>query len=422
MKRLICISLATLTGSVFAAEATPNLPSSAVVQRVLFANPGIQAASSQVQVEEANKVKLEAGSYEWSVRLGSQQRKSYPGLGAEQRFNEWNAALERPLRLPGKASLDAELGATGVALAETARGDVRHETSRSLLSMWFAWLHETVSARQWSEHVELLSQQTRAIQRRQQLGDAARLEAVQAEGALAQAQAQLVQVQVREQTAAEALRRRFPGLPMETQTRIAEPVTVTGTQNEWVDAIMEHSHELQLARGITQRAQLSASRSGRDRMPDPTVGIHVSSERGGEDRIVGAYISIPLPGSARRASSDAALAQADVAAREEMAVAQKIGSEAAILYESARAAFATWQAGRESAERLTQAASMSARAYQLGEGSLNELLTARRLANEASLSARLLQLDALGLRYRLLLDAHRLWDFDEEPTHVSQRD
>lgn len=422
MKRLIGISLAALCTSTLAAEATPNLPSSAVVQRVLFANLGIQAASSQVRVEEANKIRLEAGSYEWNVRLGSQQRKSYPGAGLDQRFNEWNAALERPLRLPGKAMLDAELGAAGVALAETARGDVRHETSRSLLSLWFVWLRETVSARQWAEHVELLSQQTRAIQRRQQLGDAARLEAVQAEGALAHAQAQLAQAQVREQTAAEALRQRFPGLPMNTQTRIAEPVMIAGPQAEWVDAILEHSHELRLARGMTQRAQLAAGRSNRDRVPDPTVGIHVSSERGGEDRIVGAYISIPLPGSARRATSDAALAQADVAAREEMAVAQKVSSEAAVLYQSAVAAFATWQAGRESAERLAQAASMSARAYQLGEGSLNELLTARRLANEASLSARLLQLDALALRYRLMLDAHRLWDFDEEPVQISQRD
>ena len=55
---------------------------------------------------------------------------------------------------------------------------------------------------------------------------------------------------------------------------------------------------------------------------------------------------------------------------------------------------------------------MTARAYQLGEGSLNDLLTARRLANEAQLAARLSQLDALELRYRLLLDAHRIWDLD----------
>ncbi len=55
---------------------------------------------------------------------------------------------------------------------------------------------------------------------------------------------------------------------------------------------------------------------------------------------------------------------------------------------------------------------MLARAYQLGEGSLNDLLAARRLANEAQLAAHQQQLDALYLRYRLLLDTHRLWDLD----------
>ena len=55
---------------------------------------------------------------------------------------------------------------------------------------------------------------------------------------------------------------------------------------------------------------------------------------------------------------------------------------------------------------------MAARAYQLGEGTLPELLAARRLANEAELAARTQQLDTLELRYRLLLDTHRLWDMD----------
>ena len=64
------------------------------------------------------------------------------------------------------------------------------------------------------------------------------------------------------------------------------------------------------------------------------------------------------------------------------------------------------------AERQTRSADMLARAYQLGEGSLNDLLAARRLANEAQLAAHQQQLDALYLRYRLLLDTHRLWDMD----------
>lgn len=408
------LSMGGIGGSGFAAEAMPNLPPAEIVTRVLLANPSVQAAAGQVHVEEANRSRLEAGNYEWNVRLGAQQRRSTPAVGPDERFNEWNAAIERPLRLPGKGSLDGELGAAGIALAETAHGDALHENSRNLLKAWFTWLKESAAAAQWTEQFALLEKQSKSVLRRQQLGDAARLESIQAEAALAQAQAQLAQARVRQQTAGEDLRRRYPGLPLATSAEIAEPVPIEGNEADWVNAILEHSHELELARGDTKRAQIVAGRSSRDRLPDPTVGLHVSRERAGEDNIFGAYISIPLPGGARRASSDAALAQADVAGRREAAAMQKIAAESAMLYQSASAAVSTWQSSRSAAEGLNRAADMTARAYQLGEGSLNDLLAARRLANEAQLSARLMQLEALELRYRLMLDAHRLWVQEEE--------
>jgi outer membrane protein TolC len=408
------LGLGGIGGTGFAAEATPNLPPAEIVARVLRDNPSVHAAAGQVRVEEAQRNRLEAGQYEWNIRLGGQQRHSSPATGPDERFNEWNAAIERPLRLPGKASLDGELGAAGVALAETAHGDALHETSRNLLKSWFVWLKENAAAAQWTEQLALLEKQSKAIQRRQQLGDAARLESIQAEAAQAQAEAQLAQARVRQQTAGEDLRRRYPGLPLAVPGAIAEPTLIEGNEAEWINAVLEHSHELDLARGETQRAQIVAGRASRDRLPDPTFGLHVSRERAGEDKIFGAYISIPLPGGARRASSDAALAQADVAGRREAAARQKIAAESAMLYHSAKAAFSTWQASRSAAEHLSRAADMTARAYQLGEGSLNDLLAARRLANEAQLAARLIQLEALELRYRLLLDAHRLWVMDEE--------
>jgi len=110
--------------------------------------------------------------------------------------------------------------------------------------------------------------------------------------------------------------------------------------------------------------------------------------------------------------ASAALAEAGVASSREAATDQKITAEAAALYHSAVAALTTWQASRSAAERLKRAADMTARAYQLGEGSLNDLLAARRLANEGQLAAKLAQLEALESRYRLLLDAHQLWDLD----------
>lgn len=414
MKIAICLLAIGLAGTGFAAEPTPNLPPAEIVARVLTANPTVQAAGSQVRAEEANRTRLEAGHYEWSLRLGGQQRKVTPATGLNERYNEWNAAIERPLRLPGKGSLDTQLGAAGVALAEVAHGDALHETSRSLLKAWFVWLRDSATTTQWGDQVALLEKHTQAVQRRQQLGDAARLESIQSEAALAQARAQLAQARVRQQTAAEDLRRRFPDLPLAEPKETAEPTPVSGSAGDWIAAMLEHNHELGVARGETLRAGILAGRAGSDRLPDPTVGVQVMRERGGEEQILGAYISIPLPGGARRATADAALAQADAYASREAAVAQKVSAEAANTYYTASAALATWQAGREAAARLVQAADLTARAYQLGEGSLNDLLTARRLANEAQLASRLMQLDALELRYRLLLDAHQLWAFDND--------
>lgn len=408
---LACCALPALAAEPLPALA-PELPPAEIVARVLRGNPGVEAAAGQIRVEEANRTRLEAGSHEWSVRLGAQQRRVRPATAGDERYNEWNAAIERPLRLPGKAGIDAELGAAGVGLAETAYADALHESSRALLKAWFAWLKDSAAAEQWREQVALLEKQARSVARRQQLGDAPRLESIQSEAALSQAESQLVQARVRQQTAGEDLRRRFPGLPVIAPASLGAPTAIAGSEAEWINAILEQSHEYRLAREETRRAQIVAGRSSRDRLPDPTVGIQVSRERAGEERIVGAYVSIPLSGTARRAASDAALAQADALGRREAASNQKVVADAVALYQSAQAAVASWQAGHLAADRLNRAADMTARAYQLGEGSLNELLSARRLANEAQLSARLLQLNALELRYRLMLDAHRLWHFD----------
>jgi cobalt-zinc-cadmium efflux system outer membrane protein len=409
---LLFLQCAAYSAYAAANEATPNLPPRDVVERVLLNHPDVLAASSQVSAEEANRTRLVAGQYEWNVRMGGQQRRVNGGTGADERFGEWNASLERPLRMPGKSALDAEIGASGVSLAEAMRSDALHEASRNLLKAWFSWLKESATAQQWTAQAALLERQAKVVLRRQQLGDAARLDAVQAEAALAQAEAQLAQAQVRYRTATEELRRRFPGLPIVEPSPIAEPLPVGGSELEWVERIMENSHELAIARGEIQRAQSIAGRMRSEKVPDPSVGVQFMRERGGQENIVGAYISIPLPGEARRAGADVAAAQMDASMRRELGVRQKINAEAASLYYSADARFAIWQSARHASARLSSSAEMMARAYQLGEGTLSDLLLARRQANEAQLALRLAQMDALELRYRLLLDAHQLWNLD----------
>lgn len=390
----------------------PDLPPQAQVLEALRGNALVNAAGAQIAAEEARSRRLNAGNHEWTVRIAGQQRtvRTTP----EGRFNEWDVGLERALRLPGKSELDRQLGAAGIASARISRGDALHEASRALLAAWFDWQREAASAAQWRQQRELLTRQAGSVARRVELGDAPRLERLQAEAALAQAEAQLAQAEGRAQVAKESLRRLYPALTLPAQLPETPPQAPADDAASWITAILEHNHELGVARAESLRARIGASRSEAERRPDPSVGVRMARERDGEERLVGLTLSIPLPGEARHADADQAVALAQASAYREAGMLRRIEAEAAALFRRASAAYAGWKSQHAAAEALTRSADLTERAWQLGEGSLSETLHARRLAHEARLAASLARLDANETRYRLLLDAHRLWPLDTD--------
>ena len=66
----------------------------------------------------------------------------------------------------------------------------------------------------------------------------------------------------------------------------------------------------------------------------------------------------------------------------------------------------------DSAKSQNDAAQAAEKAYVLGEGTISDLIAARKAANENQLSADLMRLDALESYYRMRLDLHEIWDFD----------
>lgn len=103
-----------------------------------------------------------------------------------------------------------------------------------------------------------------------------------------------------------------------------------------------------------------------------------------------------------------------MAAQREAAVLARLQAEADSQYAGAQAAYLSALSAQAAAERIQAASELAAKAYALGEHGLAELLLARRQALEANLAAALAQLDANEARYRLLLDAHRLWPIDAD--------
>lgn len=388
----------------------PDLPPFNVVTEVMANSPQVKAAEAGIELEQANARRLSAGPYEFSARLGARQR----SVDNEGNFNEWEAGLERGLRLPGKARIDQQLGAQGVRQARLALGDALHESGRSLLRYWFTWLQEHAQVKQWQGQMDVLKQQLTIVNKRIAAGDAPVLERSLSEAALAQAEYALKQAQLRAQMAATDLKQRYLGLTLPDNPVFVEPEPLQEELDYWRTRILEHNHELALMRGEVGRAQLHLNRSSADRTPDPTVGINTTSERSGAEQVTGLFLSIPLPGEARAATQSAALAQSSIAAQNEAQTLRRLNAEIINTYASAASAYDAWQSARTAADAMQHNAGLMARAYSLGEAGLSETLNARRQALETGLAAALAQLNARETRHRLMLDAHLLWPLDKD--------
>lgn len=412
--RLACLALALGVAAAPAAEDTdhPDLPPARQVQAALRAYPTVRAADAGVRGEEANRDRLEAGAHEFALRLTGQQRHDQP---LDVRYREYEVGIERGIRLPGKAQKDAELGAVGVELARASRGEALHEGARLLLASWFTWQRDEAALRDWTAQVQTLQRQLDSQRQRVAHGDAAKLEVLLAEAQLAQAQARRAEAAMRRDQAAIDLAQRFPAIEQPAQPRLAQPMPVPPLAPDgasWHALILAHSHELAAARSTSKRSALAAERLDTERLPDPTLGLRFASERDGQERIVGLQLSIPLPGAARAASSRAGLAEADAAHAREALVLARVEIEARRALAQAQGSYAQWQRLADVAARIDENTRLLEKAWRLGEGQFAELLTARRQAIEARLAATQAQLDANEARYRLMVDAHQLWEID----------
>jgi len=409
--RLIALSLALFVLPAYAAETSyPDLPAHEQVDAALNSHISVMNAETGVKIEQVNKRKWDSGNYEFNLRAGSARHQYTAG----ENLKEWNVALERPLRLINKVMIDSDIGEEVVARANFALGDARHETGRTLLHLWFNWQREQVQIEQWQQQVENLTQQAQTTEKRLKAGDAPRMELSQANAAVAQATVSLQQAKMRAELAGNELARQFPLIILPSQLTVAEPQPTAENFDYWKQTILDSNHELEMVRSERRIQQMLAQRSRADRVPDPTVGVHYSNEIGNE-KVTGVYLSIPISFGLRNANAENAEFQAQIAADRENAVRRRLEGDIYAAYTQALSSYQIWLQAREAAASIRQNADLVARAYSLGESSLSETLTARRLALESGLSESIARLDANEARYRLLLDAHQLWASGTDP-------
>lgn len=409
MKRHIPFALLLLAAPVWAAPEAPGLLPTPVARPLLEGDPSVAAARASLEAARIEAGILERSPYEWTARLSGQRR----SLDTGPRYNEWNATIERPWRLPGKAAADENLAKATLEESEARLGDALHEAARELASLWLDWLGAE-SARELAQAMQTASQANLdAVDKRLRAGDASRLDVSLAQGELAEQRRAANEADTLAAVAWARLQARFPGFAR-MPTRLPSPVPLAERIDYWRDRILQQSDEIKLAEAQWQKARAQAERVRAERIPDPTLGLYTGSEIGGRERIVGVTVSIPLPGGLRTRRADKAVHSVEAARQEVEQRKRQLEAEIAAAVATAEGSFRGVQIAEAGSTAMQESAQLMQRAYSLGEADLQALLTARRQAAMAATSALASRVAALKAYYSLLIDAHLVWDLDHD--------
>ena len=409
MKKLLL--LIPLLAIVTSAQAVNLLPTDDQVKNALYASPKIGAADARKSSLNSKADAIASGSQEFVVR-GTRQNRNVTNIPVATTYQEYWAGIERPIRFWGKGGVDEKISDATKTFAGIEFADTMHETSKDLLATWFNYLKALQSRIVAEKNSQLGDQIGRIAQVRYKVGDVARLDAQLATAEQGRLKAFLELAKAHEGASGEAVIQRYPGIALIKNFKW-EAIPNLQTKKEILrQQYLERSHELKLVKSDAERFDLQAKRTSLDRLPDPTIGIYTANEFGGAERISGLSLSFPISGSARFSNAAAAASEAEVARQRVLDTEQRISVEFERLWSQMMSRKVAAETLLDSAKSQNDAAQAAEKAYVLGEGTIADLIAARKAANENQLSADLMRLDALESYYRMRLDLHEIWDFD----------
>jgi len=402
----------TVWSATLQAQSIPSyLPAESVVREAIAQSPEVMTAEARRDATLARAEGIRAGTAETVVRAVGQGRQV---RDPSERHAEGLIAVERPLRLWGKAQADGQLADASAETGQLAVKDSRHEASRQVLTLWFSAVRTGQARLAAEENARAASELEAVTARRVQLGDASRLDGELAAADHARMQAALATAAAAEQAALAELQSRFLGLNRPALVTDPALPPLPNDSSELLRAqYIQGSHEYRLAAAEEAQALQLAKRADLERRPDPTVGMFVSVERGGAERILGVSVAMPLGSAHRRSAATAAAADAEAAVRRTLGAERRLGAEFDVLYRNLQGKRASAQAQAEAVALQRTASERATRAYRAGESGIAELLAVRRSLADALLAERFARVDALEADSRLKLDLHRMWDFDD---------
>ena len=412
--RILVIALLTSLAPAVAHGQRADLPPIEKIDEALDNHPSVAAAAARVEAARAGRNMLARGTHEVTV-TGSYVRRSVDREGA---YDEFDATVARPFRLPGKAALDREAGALGIEVAENQMEDARHQAALMLSDLWHDWLTAGTLYRSDIDSVQASEAALAALRRRMELRDASQLDLDQTSVALAQARAQAEMSRASREQARVRLIATFPDIPLPQEPpELAVPEMPPHEPEAMRMLVIERSHEIRAADREAQRLAAVARRIRADRIADPSFGVRLFSERSGMERGAGLVMSIPLGGGYRGAAADQASAAANAARLELANVQRSVMAVADADLSNARTRLEAWRSADAAARSAADAARRTERGYQLGQIDLADLLYARRQANDARRFEIEARSEADRALLKLQIDSHVVWIDKEKHDH-----
>jgi outer membrane protein TolC len=379
--------------------AMPPLPPDATLQRAVESAAAVQLARARLAEAQQEAALDSLGPYDWTVSGASARRR----VNGEGSFQDWDTALERTVRLPGKAQLDRKIGQLRIQQATAELAVAQRSTHAAILQVWFDCLDARERARLLELDLRVLQTMTDTVSKRRRAGDLAELDEALATAELASVRADVTARRADAVTAARLLAT-WQDMPACDLDAWDAPPADEGTRTTVLAADRVHADPGTLAsQSAAERAAATATRVQRDRWPDPTLGVTYSQERDGAERIGGLTLSIPIGVRRRQAEAARAAATATAATAEHLATRQDVERNWIQIDSDVRRAHQTWSALAEAELQHRRAADLSQRAFELGEASLADALLARRAALQAALVERAAALDSW--RARAIYDA-----------------
>lgn len=386
------------------------LPDAAAALEAIDGLSTVQAALARGREAMARGDALRESPYGYELTVMPLARHEN-GYGS---YGELETMLTRRLRLPTKSRLDGALASSGEEIARYVILDARHEGARHLLDAWMAWARAAGLATLAERQRATAEDERKAVARRTELGELPLLDERRAATALAQADLAAERARLAREEARLALTTDFPTLELPAAPPDPPRPRPATIPPDSVERIVEHNHELALARALAARQGVSAARADAERQPDPSLGLRMLAEADGHEQAVGLVVTIPFAASSQPAMVMAERALTEAIDTEAAGVARRIRLEAEQLVRALPAQHDAWMAAERMVVAADDALARMERAWRLGAVDLGEVLLARRNAYDARVNELGLRFDVQSLAARIEIDSHRRWGNDAQ--------